>query len=151
MSVPLVEYDSLNQKVQRTNSFHNPNEIRMVALGNSSDNFSQGSRKLTDVANSMGAPIQGSQRLRTFFNDVVQEEKFEDDLTPQVHNRRASRFLLVKDQNEFNKPSKRNKSQEFKDPRESINLIYHDENVIEADEEENSESSIDNQENRKLI
>lgn len=156
MSVPLVEYDSLNQKVQRNNSFRSPNEMRMMALGNSSENFSQeGSRKLTDVGNSMNMQHNGSQRLmRSFFNDVVQEEKFEDENTPLLLNRRASRFLLVKDQNEFNKPSKRNKSQEFKDPRESINLIYHDDNVIEADEEENSDSSIENHDlsqNRKLV
>lgn len=48
---------------------------------------------------------------------------------------------MVKDQNEFNKKSKRNKSQEF--IKESYNALYGEDfgNVIETEEEENSDSS----------
>lgn len=49
--------------------------------------------------------------LRTsYFNDIVEEEKVEEDQTPQILSRRQAKFLNFKDKNEFNKKPKRNKS-----------------------------------------
>lgn len=56
LSMPLVEYDSLHQAVQRTNSFQapSPHEVRLATFNQLSDNFSQGSKKFTDLNTSKG-------------------------------------------------------------------------------------------------
>jgi hypothetical protein len=47
------------------------------------------------------------------FAEVVEEEKQEDDGLNINLRRRQARFILPKDQNEFNKKSKRNRSTDF--------------------------------------
>lgn len=77
-------------------------------------------------------------RGKSYFNDIVEEEKIEEDETRQIVNRKQTKFLMFKDKNEFNKKPKRNKSQEFIKPCYELQDFG---NVSETEEEENSESS----------
>lgn len=83
------------------------------------------------------------------FADIVEEEKHEDDDGYHNLRRRQSRFKLIKDQNEFNKGNRRNKSTDLVKDMEldmkPSNLNHHINDVSEDEEEEISDSSLEKQ------
>ena len=81
------------------------------------------------------------------FAEVVEEEKQEDDGLNINLRKRQTRFILQKDQNEFNKKSKRNRSTDFLKQKGIDKLTssfqHHFGDVSEDDEEQISDSSLE--------
>jgi len=73
---------------------------------------------------------------------VVEEEKVEDDKDTNLRRRQA-RFKMVKDKNEFNKKSKRNRSTELIKEVNNGLFGHNFGDVAENEEEEISDSSIE--------
>lgn len=77
------------------------------------------------------------------FTEVVEEENYEDDGGVTNLRRRQSRFKLIKDENEFNKKTKRNRSTELRDDKHKQYFTNLCGDVSENEEEEISDSSLE--------